>query len=211
MARYTGPVCRLCRREGQKLFLKGKRCSTEKCAIERRNYPPGQHGLARARRRRLSDYAVQLREKQKVRRIYGLHETQFRNVFRQAARDEGITGDNLIVALETRLDNVVYRLGFAPSRKAARQLVRHRHILVDGRTVDIPSYRVKPGVEISVKPSSRELPVIEEAVEARSGDGVLSWLTADYKRMSGRMLEEPSRADIPLAVQEQLIVELYSK
>jgi small subunit ribosomal protein S4 len=211
MARYTGPVCRLCRREGQKLFLKGKRCSTEKCAIERRNYPPGQHGLARARRRRLSDYAVQLREKQKVRRIYGLHETQFRNVFKQAAREGGITGDNLIVALETRLDNVVYRLGFAPSRKAARQLVRHRHILVDGRIVDIPSYHVKPGVEISVKPSSRELPVIEEAVEARSGDGVLSWLAADYKRMSGRMLEKPSRADIPLAVQEQLIVELYSK
>jgi len=211
MARYTGPVCRLCRREGQKLFLKGKRCSTEKCAIERRNYPPGQHGLARARRRRLSDYAVQLREKQKVRRIYGLHETQFRNVFRQAAREEGITGDNLIVALETRLDNGVCRLACAPSRKAARQLVRHRHILVDGRTVDIPSYRVKPGVEISVKPSSRELPVIEEAVEARRGDGLLSWLTADYKRMSGKMLEKPSRADIPLAVQEQLIVELYSK
>ncbi len=171
MARYTGPVCRLCRREGQKLFLKGKRCSTEKCAIERRNYPPGQHGLARARRRRLSDYAVQLREKQKVRRIYGLHEAQFRNVFSQAARDQGITGDNLIVALETRLDNIVYRLGFAPSRKAARQLVRHRHILVEGRTVDIPSYRVKPGVEISVKPSSREMPVIKEAVEARGGDG----------------------------------------
>lgn len=211
MARHTGPVCRLCRREGQKLFLKGKRCATEKCAIERRNYPPGQHGLARARRRRLSDYAVQLREKQKVRRIYGLHEAQFRNVFRQAAREQGITGDNLIVALETRLDNIVYRLGFAPSRKAARQLVRHRHILVDGRTVDIPSYRVKPGVEISVKPSSREMPVIKEAVEARSGDGTLNWLTADYKQMSGRMLEKPGRADIPLAVQEQLIVELYSK
>jgi small subunit ribosomal protein S4 len=211
MARYTGPVCRLCRREGQKLFLKGKRCSTEKCAIERRNYPPGQHGLARARRRRLSDYAVQLREKQKVRRIYGLHEAQFRNVFSQAARDQGITGDNLIVALETRLDNIVYRLGFAPSRKAARQLVRHRHILVDGRTVDIPSYRVKPGVEISVKPLSWEMPVIKEAVEARGGDGTLNWLTADYKRMSGKMLEKPSRADIPLAVQEQLIVELYSK
>ncbi|UCC48093.1 MAG: 30S ribosomal protein S4 [Gemmatimonadota bacterium] len=211
MARYTGPVCRLCRREGQKLFLKGKRCSTEKCAIERRNYPPGQHGLARARRRRLSDYAVQLREKQKVRRIYGLHEAQFRNVFSQAARDQGITGDNLIVALETRLDNIVYRLGFAPSRKAARQLVRHRHILVEGRTVDIPSYRVKPGVEISVKPSSWEMPVIKEAVEARGGDGTLNWLTADYKRMSGKMLEKPSRADIPLAVQEQLIVELYSK
>jgi small subunit ribosomal protein S4 len=211
MARYTGPVCRLCRREGQKLFLKGKRCSTEKCAIERRNYPPGQHGLARARRRRLSDYAVQLREKQKVRRIYGLHEAQFRNVFKQAAREQGITGDNLIVALETRLDNIVYRLGFAPSRKAARQLVRHRHILVDGRTVDVPSYRVKPGVEISVKPSSWEMPVIKEAVEARGGDGTLSWLTTDYKRMSGKILERPSRADIPLAVQEQLIVELYSK
>jgi small subunit ribosomal protein S4 len=211
MARYTGPVCRLCRREGQKLFLKGKRCSTEKCAIERRNYPPGQHGMARLRRRRVSEYANQLREKQKVRRIYGLQEAQFRNVFKQASGEQGITGDNLIVALETRLDNIVYRLGFAPSRKAARQLVRHRHILVDGRIVDIASYRVKPGMEISVKPASREMPLVKESVEARDGNGLLNWLSVDYKRLSGQMIEKPSRADIPLAVQEQLIVELYSK
>jgi small subunit ribosomal protein S4 len=211
MARHTGSVCRLCRREGQKLFLKGKRCSTEKCALERRAYPPGQHGMARARRRRQSDYAVQLREKQKVRRIYGLQEAQFHNLFKRAAQAQGITGDNLIVALETRLDNVVYRLGFAPSRKAARQLVRHRHILVDGKPVTIPSYEVKPGREISVKPNSREMPLVMEAADARGGDGLLSWLSVDHKKLSGRILETPTRADIPLAVQEQLIVELYSK
>jgi small subunit ribosomal protein S4 len=211
MARYTGPVCRLCRREGQKLFLKGKRCNTEKCAIERRNYPPGQHGQSRMRRRRVSEYAVQLREKQKVRRIYGLQEAQFRNLFKRAAGEQGITGENLIVALESRLDNVVYRLGFAPSRKAARQLVRHRHILVDGNVVDIPSFVVKPGMEIAVRPSSREMPLVKEAVESRNGDGLLSWLSADYKDFTGQMREKPSRADIPLAVQEQLIVELYSK
>ena len=211
MARYTGPVCKLCRREGQKLFLKGKRCHTEKCAIERRNYPPGQHGLARARRRRMSDYAVQLREKQKVRRIYGLQEGQFRSLYQRASQEKGVTGENLIVALETRLDNIVYRLGFAPSRKAARQLVRHRHILVDGRPVDIPSFVVTPMMQIAVKPRSRDLPVVKEAAEAASGDGMLSWLSADHKSMTGRMVEKPNRADIPLAVQEQLIVELYSK
>lgn len=211
MARYTGPVCRLCRREGQKLFLKGKRCYTEKCAIERRNYPPGQHGMSRLRRRRMSEYAVQLREKQKVRRIYGLHEAQFHNLFSRAASEQGVTGDNLIVALETRLDNVVYRLGFAPSRKAARQLVRHRHILVHGQIVNVPSFVVKANMEISVKPSSRELPVVREAIESKSGDGVLGWLSVDHKQATGKMTEKPSRADIPLAVQEQLIVELYSK
>lgn len=211
MARYTGPVCRLCRREGQKLFLKGKRCNTEKCAIERRNYPPGQHGLSRARRRRMSDYAVQLREKQKVRRIYGLQEAQFRNLFKQASQEGGITGDNLIVALEMRLDNIVYRLGFAPSRKSARQLVRHRHIRVNDRIVDVPSYGVTPGEEISVKPSSGKLPLVQEAVESGGGDGLLSWLSADTKKLTGRVTEKPTRADVPLAVQEQLIVELYSK
>jgi len=211
MARYSGPVCKLCRREGQKLFLKGKRCHTEKCAIERRNYPPGQHGLARARRRRMSDYAVQLREKQKVRRIYGLLEGQFRNLYKRASQERGVTGENLIVALETRLDNIVYRLGFAPSRKAARQLVRHRHIAVDGRTVDIPSFVVEAGMEVSVKPASRKLPVVQEAAEAMSGNGMLGWLSADHKNLTGRMVEKPTRADIPLAVQEQLIVELYSK
>ena len=211
MARHTESVCRLCRREAQKLFLKGKRCNTEKCALERRAYPPGQHGMARARRRRQSDYAVQLREKQKVRRIYGLQEAQFHNLFKRAARAQGITGDNLIIALETRLDNVVYRLGFAPSRKSARQLVLHRHILVDGKPVTVPSYEVKPGFEISVKPASREMPLVMEAVDTRGGDGLLNWLSADHKQLTGRMLEAPSRADIPLAVQEQLIVELYSK
>lgn len=211
MARHTGSVCRLCRREGQKLFLKGKRCNTEKCALERRAYPPGQHGMARARRRRQSDYAVQLREKQKVRRIYGLQEAQFRNLFKRAAQMQGVTGDNLIVSLETRLDNVVYRLGFAPSRKAARQLVRHRHILVDGKPVTVPSYVVRPGREISVKLASREMPVVMEAADTRGGDGLLGWLSADHKKLTGKMLETPSRADIPLAVQEQLIVELYSK
>jgi small subunit ribosomal protein S4 len=163
------------------------------------------------RRRRQSEYAVQLREKQKVRRIYGLQEAQFKKAFQQAAGEQGITGDNLIVALETRLDNVVYRLGFAASRKAARQLVRHRHITIDGEIVSIPSYEVKPGKEVSVKPASREMPVVKEAVDSGGGDGMLSWLAADPKKFSGKMLERPTRADIPLAVQEQLIVELYSK
>lgn len=154
---------------------------------------------------------MQLREKQKVRRIYGLQEAQFRNLFKRASREHGITGDNLIIALELRLDNIVYRLGFAPSRKSARQLVRHRHITVDGRIVDIPSYQVKPGMEIAVKPASHDMPLVRESVEAHGGDGLLNWLTADYKKLTGQMLEKPSRADVPLAVQEQLIVELYSK
>jgi small subunit ribosomal protein S4 len=210
MARYTGPVCRLCRRENEKLFLKGKRCFTEKCAIERRAYPPGEHGNGR-RRRRNSEYATQLREKQKVKRIYGLGEKQFRTLFRKAARVPGITGENLLVALESRLDNIVYRLGFAPSRKAARQLIRHRHVRVDGRIVDVPSFAIDPGMEIAVAPKSRQLPVVREAVEDKKGRDQLSWLGVDYDAVTGRMLERPSRADIPLAVEEQLIVELYSK
>ncbi|MGH7545753.1 MAG: 30S ribosomal protein S4 [Gemmatimonadota bacterium] len=210
MSRYTGPVCRLCRREGEKLFLKGLRCFTDKCAIERRNYPPGQHGLARSRRRRLSDYGVRLREKQKVKRIYGLAEGQFRNLFDKALRTPGVTGENLVIALESRLDNVVYRLGFAPSRKAARQLVRHRHVLVNARPVDVPSYVVRPGEEIRLKEKSREMPMVKEAME-RQGDLRPSWLAVDEKTLSGRMLQRPTRADIPLAAQEQLIVELYSK
>lgn len=210
MARYTGPVCRLCRREGEKLFLKGKRCFTEKCAIERRAYPPGAHGGGR-RRRRQSEYAVQLREKQKVKRIYGVAERQFRNLFARASRLPGMTGENLLVGLESRLDNMVYRMGFAPSRKAARQLIRHRHLRVDGKTVDVPSFSVLPGQEISVTPSAAELPVVKEAVEDKKNRDQLSWLGVDYEKMTGRMLERPSRADIPLAVQEQLIVELYSK
>ncbi len=210
MARYTGPVCRLCRREGEKLFLKGKRCFTEKCAIERKGYPPGEHGNSR-RRRRNSEYATQLREKQKVKRIYGIGERQFETLFVRAARVKGITGENLLVQLECRLDNVVYRLGFAPSRKAARQLVRHRHVLIDGATVDIPSFQVAPGQEIAIGATGQEMPVVREAVADRKGKDTLSWLGVDYEALTGRMLERPSRADIPLAVQEQLIVELYSK
>ncbi len=210
MARYTGPVCRLCRREGEKLFLKGKRCFTEKCAIERRAFPPGQHGGGR-RRRRQSEYAVQLREKQKVKRIYGLAEKQFRSLFKKASRVPGVTGENLLVALESRLDNIVYRLGFAPSRKAARQLIRHRHVRIEGATVDVPSYSVGPGAEVSVAPRARKLPVVIEAIEDRRSRDQLSWLGVDYDAASGRMIERPSRSDIPLAVEEQLIVELYSK
>lgn len=210
MSRYTGPVCRLCRREGEKLFLKGQRCFTDKCAIERRNYPPGQHGLARSRRRRLSGYGVRLREKQKMKRIYGLQEGQFRSLFERASREPGVTGENLVVALESRLDNIVYRLGFAPSRKAARQLVRHRHVLVNGRPVDVPSYAVQPGEEIRLKEKSREMPMVKEAME-QMRDLRPSWLAVDGQTMTGRMLQRPTRADIPLAVQEQLIVELYSR
>jgi small subunit ribosomal protein S4 len=210
MARYTGPVCRLCRRENEKLFLKGKRCFTEKCALERKAYPPGQHGTGR-RRRRSSEYATQLREKQKVKRIYGVGEKQFRTLFTKAARVKGLTGENLLISLEARLDNIVYRLGFAPSRKAARQLVRHRHVRVDGAAVDVPSFRVSPGQEISIAPAAQDTPVVREAMEDKKGKDQLTWLGVDYDNYTGRMLEQPSRADIPLAVQEQLIVELYSK
>ncbi|MFQ5889756.1 MAG: 30S ribosomal protein S4 [Gemmatimonadota bacterium] len=210
MGRYTGPVCRLCRREGEKLFLKGKRCFTEKCAIERRGYPPGEHGVGR-RRRRSSEYALQLREKQKVKRIYGVGERQFRSMFRRAARVKGITGENLLASLESRLDNIVYRLGFAASRKSARQLVRHRHVRVNGTTIDVPSHLLSPGDEISLSPEARQMPLVKEAVEDRRSKDHLSWLGVDYDNLTGRMLERPSRADIPLAVQEQLIVELYSK
>lgn len=211
MARYNGPVCKLCRREGQKLFLKGTKCYTEKCPVERRAYPPGQHGPAQARRRKQSDYAVQLREKQKVKRIYGLGERQFRNLFEKAAVLSGITGDNLIVSLESRLDNIVFRMGFAPSRAAARQLVRHRHVEVNGRTVDIPSYQVAAGDEVAVRASSRQLVLVEESLESRTRPQLLDWLALDQKNRVGRLVRKPTREDIPLAVQEQLIVELYSK
>ena len=211
MARYTGPVCKLCRREGQKLFLKGQKCYTEKCPVERRAYPPGQHGPAQARRRKQSDYANQLREKQKVKRIYGLHERQFRSLFETAANQAGITGENLIVGLESRLDNVVFRMGFSASRNAARQLVRHRHVEVNGRIVDVPSFHVSPGDEISVKPKSKDLFPIEASLEARTRPTLLDWLALDEKSRVGRMVRRPTRQDIPLAAQEQLIVELYSK
>lgn len=210
MGRYTGPVCKLCRREGEKLFLKGKRCFTEKCAVERKGYAPGEHGPGR-RRRRQSEYAVQLREKQKVKRIYGLGEQQFANLFEQAAKVEGVTGENLLIGLESRLDNVIYRMGFAPSRKSARQLVRHGHVRVNGAMVDVPSYAVAPGEEISLSATGQEMPLVKEAVEDKKNREQLSWLGVDYDNLTGRMLERPSRTDIPLAVQEQLIVELYSK
>ena len=211
MARYTGPVCKLCRRENQKLFLKGQKCYTDKCPMERRAYPPGQHGPAQARRRKQSDYAVQLREKQKVKRIYGLQEKQFRNLFEVAANEPGITGANLIVALESRLDNIVFRFGFAQSRNAARQLIRHRHIEVNGRTVDVPSFVVKPGQQVSVKAKSKDTLSVQAALEARTRPTLMDWLALDEKARVGRMVRQPTRADIPLAAQEQLIVELYSK
>jgi len=211
MARYTGPVCKLCRRENQKLFLKGQKCYTDKCPMERRAYPPGQHGPAQQRRRKQSDYAVQLREKQKVKRIYGLSEKQFRNLFEAATNVPGITGANLIVALESRLDNIVFRFGLAHSRSAARQLIRHRHVEVNGGTVDVPSFVVKPGQEISVKAKSKNTLSVEAALEARTRPAILDWLALDEKARVGRMVRQPTRADIPLAAQEQLIVELYSK
>jgi small subunit ribosomal protein S4 len=209
--RYTGPSCRQCRREGTKLFLKGTKCFTEKCPVERRPYAPGQHGQSTARRRKTSEYARQLREKQKVKRIYGLSEAQFRNMFERVSKLPGITGHNLLAALESRLDNVVYRMGFAPSRKAARQLIRHRHIEINGKQVDIPSYQVRPGEEVRVRPASREQASILVAMDQASRGAPLSWIAVDKGTFSGRMLERPGRNDIPIAAQEQLIVELYSK
>lgn len=211
MARYTGPVCKLCRREGQKLFLKGQKCYTEKCPVDRRTYPPGQHGPAQARRRKQSEYANQLREKQKVKRTYGLHEKQFRSLFEHANRQQGVTGENLLILLETRLDNVVFRMGFAASRNAARQLVRHRHVEVNGRHVDIPSFQVRPGDEIAVKGRSKDLMSIQASLEARTRPSLVEWLTLDEKNRLGRVTRRPTRQDVPMAVQEQLIVELYSK
>jgi small subunit ribosomal protein S4 len=209
--RYTGPSCRQCRREGTKLFLKGTKCFTEKCPVERRPYAPGQHGQATARRRKASEYAKQLREKQKVKRIYGVSERQFRNTFERVNKMAGVTGHNLLAALESRLDNMVYRMGFAPSRKAARQLVRHRHIEVNGRLVDVPSYLVRPGEEVRVRQGSREQVSILAAMDQAARGAPLSWIAVDRETFSGRMLERPARTDIPIAAQEQLIVELFSK
>jgi small subunit ribosomal protein S4 len=211
MARYNGPVCKLCRREGQKLFLKGVKCYTEKCPVERRAYPPGAHGPAQARRRKQSDYAVQLREKQKTKRIYGLGEKQFRSLFEKAALQTGITGENLIISLETRLDNIIFRMGFAASRAAARQLVRHRHVEVNGRIVDIPSFQATPGDEVAVKAKSRQLLPIEDSLGSRTRPQLLEWLALDEKNRVGRVVRKPTRQEVPLAVTEQLIVELYSK
>ena len=211
MGRYTGPVCKLCRREGQKLFLKGPKCYTEKCPVDRRTYPPGQHGPAQARRRKQSEYATQLREKQKVKRIYGLHEKQFRNLFEYAVNQTVVTGANLLIGLETRLDNIVFRLGFAASRAQARQLVRHRHVEVNGRVVDVPSYHVRTGDEVAIRAADREMVPIMEALAALTRSTVPEWLATDEKNRIGRVVRTPERQDISLAVQEQLIVELYSK
>lgn len=209
--RYTGPACRQCRREGTKLFLKGTKCFTEKCPVERRQYPPGQHGQNTSRRRKTSEYAKQLREKQKIKRIYGLSERQFRNTFTRVTTQPGITGHNLLAALESRLDNMVYRLGFAASRRAARQFIRHRHVEVNGHTVDVPSYVVQPGEEIRVRQKSRDLTSVAVAMEQSSRGQSPTWLAADKDTFSGRMLERPQREQIPIAAQEQLVVELYSK
>ena len=213
MSRYTGPACRLCRREGTKLFLKGSRCLTEKCAVDRRGYPPGQHGQATSGRggRKMSEYAKQLREKQKVKRIYGLSERQFRNTFELASTLSGVKGTNLLVALETRLDNIVYRMGFATSRRASRQLVRHGHVEVNGARVNVPSFRVKPGQEVRVAPDSRELVPVKVALESAARGAPMSWLSVDTGKAAGRLTMLPTRDAIPLNAQEQLIVELYSK
>ena len=206
MARYTDANCRLCRREGQKLFLKGDRCYSSKCALDRRGYAPGQHGQGRSK---ISDYGLQLREKQKAKRFYGLQETQFRNLFDKAARKSGITGENLLILLETRLDNVVFRLGFASSRKEARQLVNHGHFQVNGKKVNIPSFTVKPGDVIKVKEKSTNSPKFKEVKEMSIT--VPSWVAVDVEKLEGKILSVPTRSEIDTPVAEHLIVELYSK
>ncbi len=208
MARYTDSVCRLCRREGTKLFLKGSRCLTEKCAIDRRAYAPGQHGQARPR---ISEYRMQLREKQKLKRIYGLMEKQFRTYFQKAERKTGITGEILLQFLERRLDNVVYRMGFASSRSQARQFVGHKHILVNGKNVDIPSFLIKQGDVVEVKERSRTLPAIVSAIEVIEAVGMSSWIELDKANFKGTVKNLPLKEDISLPVNEQLVVELYSR
>lgn len=208
MARYTESVCRLCRRENLKLFLKGERCYTDKCAIERRNYPPGQHGQGRPK---FSEYSIQLREKQKVKRMYGLMESQFRRTFAQAARTKGITGETLLVLLERRLDNVAYRLGFASSRAEARTLVRHGHILVNGKKVNIPSYFVRAGDVVSVRERSRQMTRVLTAMEGAQRRGVPEWAELDRDTCSGKIRLLPTRSDVTMPINEKLIVELYSK
>jgi small subunit ribosomal protein S4 len=208
LARYTEAVCRLCRREGLKLFLKGDRCFKDKCAIERRQYAPGQHGK---RRSKIAAYGVQLREKQKVKRIYGVLEKQFRRYFEGAERSRGITGEVLLQTLERRLDNVVYRIGFAPSRPMARQLVAHGHFLVNGKNVHVPSYLVKTGDMVHLKERSRKNDAIKASLATASGRGIPAWLTQEFDQFRGTVTAMPARVDIPLPVSEQLIVELYSK
>jgi len=208
MARYIGPKCRQCRREGSKLFLKGEKCYTARCAFENRDFPPGQHGQ---RRTRLSDYALQLREKQKVRRIYGVLEKQFRLYYKAADKRKGATGSNLLRILEARLDNVVYRMGFAASRSEARQLVRHKAVVVNGRLTNIPSFQVKPSDEISISEKSKKQLRIQGALDSSSQRGFVDWIDVDIKKMSGVFKTEPERSELPSDINEQLIVELYSK
>lgn len=208
MARYTEALCKLCRREGEKLFLKGSKCSTEKCPFEKRSYPPGEHGDKRSKP---SNYSLQLREKQKVRRIYSIMERQFRIYFRRAERKKGITGTVLLQLLESRLDNMVYRLGFASSRAQARQLVLHRHVLVNGKIANIPSLQIKPGDEITIREKSKQLELIHNSLKRHRDQSQLNWLEVDKAALKGRMLSLPEREQIPVNVKEQLIVELYSK
>lgn len=208
MARHTESVCRLCRRENLKLFLKGERCYTEKCAIDRRNYPPGQHGQSR---KKFSDYGSQLREKQKVKRLYGILENQFRNVFKEADRQKGITGEILLSLLERRLDNTVYRLGFANSRNEARQLVKHNHFMVNQTKVNIPSYLVKPGDVVQLREKSKKVTRILEALEGVARRGVPQWLELDKEQLRGSIKGLPTRGEVTIPIQEKLIVELYSK
>jgi len=208
LARYTGPVCRLCRRENMKLYLKGERCYSDKCAYERRSYAPGQHGRLRTK---MSDYGVRLREKQKLKRMYGLCEKQFKRYFKEADRQKGVTGTNFLILLERRLDNTVYRLGFAQSRAQARQLVRHGHIMVNGKRVDIPSYLLKPGDVVAVREKSRQMAVINEALEAVPRRGVPPWLELNKEAYEGVFKYYPTREEMNIPVKEQLIVEFYSK
>jgi small subunit ribosomal protein S4 len=208
VARYRESVCRLCRREGMKLFLKGDRCFTNKCAVERRNFPPGQHGK---RRSKILGYGIQLREKQKVKRFYGVLEGQFRLTFRQAERMRGVTGENLLSLLERRLDNVVHRLGFSGSRPQARQLVRHGHVRVNGRKVNVPSMIVPQGAVVSIKDKSRTNPLIASAVETAKGRGIPAWLELDAAQFQGKVVALPKREDVSIPISEKLIVELYSK
>jgi len=208
LARYHQSVCRLCRREGEKLFLKGDRCFKEKCALEKRNVPPGQHGK---RRGRVIGYGAQLREKQKVKRIYGILERQFRNYFKKASLKKGITGEILLTLLERRLDNVVYRLGFSTSRPQARQLVSHGAVLVNGKKVDVPNYQVKPADLITITPKAAKNTFVEQALSSAKGRGIPEWLELDSDNLKGKVLREPKRSDILYPINEQLIVELYSK
>ena len=210
MARYTGPVCRLCRRDATKLFLKGAKCFSDKCAIEKRNFPPGQHGQSR-KVKKVVGYGLQLREKQKAKRIYFTLETQFRAYYQKAANKTGVTGELLLQQLETRLDNVCYRLGFAMSRRQARQIVRHGHIHVNGRKVNIPSFQCKVGDEVAIREGSKKLVILEESANFASGQRSVQWLDINRENLSGKLLALPTRADVNLPVNEQLIVELYSK